>query len=112
MDEARCILKHCKWAFVYLMLFLCLWLCAFLLVSCQSKNSDAELIVKKWKGKEIVIPDDGSFVYTILGNDTILGYNLWDKPHKIVTYIDSIGCSICQLEVPLWNSDHTPPENQ
>ena len=42
------------------------------------------------------------FSYNILGRDTVLSVDLWKKPYKILTYIDSIGCSACQMDIPLW----------
>ena len=82
-------------ASIYLILF------TVLAISCQTKRDKVEKVIKEWQGKEILIPDV-NFAYNVLGRDTILGTDLWDKPYKILTYIDSIGCSACQMEIPLW----------
>ena len=44
----------------------------------------------------------GGFSYNILGTDTVLSVDIWKEPYKILTYIDSIGCSACQMDIPLW----------
>ena len=69
-------------------------------ISCQNNKSVVNQTVKEWQGKDILIPN-GNYTYTILGRDTLYT-DLWDKPYKILTYIDSIGCSACQMEIPQW----------
>jgi len=79
-----------------------LWILLFIIIfiSCQNKKSGGNKIVNKWQGKEILIPDDG-FTYNVLGHDTT-NMGLWDKSYKILTYVDSIGCSACQLGLHKW----------
>ena len=69
-------------------------------ISCRN-NKSANKIVNEWQGKEILIPDSG-FTYNVLGNDTTPRMDLWDKPYKILTYVDSIGCSACQMGLYNW----------
>jgi uncharacterized protein (DUF169 family) len=76
---------------------------SILLFSCHSnKNNDKKekltLIVKEWQNKTIQIPS-GPIEYKIAGRDTVCS-DVWDKPYKILTYIDSIGCTGCKLGFP------------
>lgn len=71
-----------------------------LFYSCQSdvKNHLAQL-VKEWEGKEILFPSNS--VFTIQGKDTI-EYSGNNSTYKIVTYVDSVGCTSCKLQLPRW----------
>jgi hypothetical protein len=69
--------------------------------SCQSRNEGIKNIVKEWMGKEITIHSEAKF--KTLGKDTLC-YDLWNKPYKIFTYIDSVGCTGCRLNLQRWES--------
>jgi hypothetical protein len=70
------------------------------LFSCQiSQTNKFNRIVQEWRGKEIILPID--IECTHLGRDTLYP-ELWNNSHKIFTYIDSIGCTSCQLGLPQW----------
>jgi hypothetical protein len=69
--------------------------------SCNSRQKEIEKIVKEWHGKEIIIPQQ--IEYKVLGCDTVC-YDLWDKPYKILTYVDSVGCSSCQMGLFFWKT--------
>ena len=86
---------------IYLTLF------TILAISCQTKKDKVEKVIKEWQGKEILIPD-GNFVYSVLGRDTFCA-DLWEKPYKILTYIDSIGCSACQMGLLDWRTKPGSP---
>ena len=74
--------------------------CIFVLCSCKmSHEKHSEKILQEWKQKEVIIPDDHSFKF--LGRDTMSKF-LWNKPYKIFTYIDSIGCTSCQFSLFDW----------
>jgi len=76
---------------IFIVLFFCF---------CQtSRNEDVKKIIKKWQGREILIPDE--IIFKTLGRDTVYTH-LWEKTYKIFTYIDSIGCSSCQLGLTDW----------
>ncbi len=78
-----------------------LLLVSFILFSCQfSSKQKIKHIVKQWQGKEIKIPQE-DMEYKILGRDTICP-ELWNKPYKVLAYIDSIGCSSCRLGLSSW----------
>lgn len=70
--------------------------------SCQSevKNQVSQL-VQKWEGKEILFPSNS--VFTIQGKDTINCLKS-NSDYKIVTYIDSIGCTSCKLQLVRWKT--------
>ena len=72
----------------------------FILCSCkESQKKQTERILNEWQGKEIIIPPAVTFKH--FGKDTLCNY-LWDKPYKIFVYVDSVGCSSCQLGLQAW----------
>lgn len=72
----------------------------FLLCSCQESEKDRiARLVKKWEGKEILFPTYS--IFTIQGNDTV-DFSFAETDYKIVTYIDSVGCTSCKLQLPRW----------
>ena len=69
---------------------------------CSCKESEKEKIarlVREWDGKEISFPSHS--VFTIQGKDTI-DFSFADAEYKIVTYVDSVGCTSCKLQLPRW----------
>lgn len=75
-------------------------LLSLLLYSC-SKTSETEQyakLVEQWQGKEIIIPTD----LKGLVQGVSIDYNINDCDYKILTYIDSIGCSTCKLNFAGW----------
>jgi hypothetical protein len=50
-------------------------------------------------GEEIILPSD--MEYKITGRDTLCP-ELWNKSYKFLTYVDSAGCTSCQLGIPQW----------
>ena len=50
-------------------------------------------------GREILFPFRS--VFTIQGKDTV-AFSLSDADYKVVTYIDSVGCTSCKLQLPRW----------
>lgn len=65
--------------------------------SCNGNNTSADA-VRQWMGKEIHIPEQMTF---ILQGDTIK-YNWTNSDYKIITFIDSAGCSECKMRLPMW----------
>lgn len=85
------------------MLFLRIILISFICLSFSScKENEKERIarlVSEWAGREVIFPSHP--VFTIQGKDTvILDYRNAD--FKVVTYIDSIGCTSCKLQLHRW----------
>lgn len=56
-------------------------------------------LVETWQGKEIRFPE--SSVYTLFGKDTV-DYTVGVKPHRILVYTDSVGCTSCKVQLPKW----------
>jgi len=56
-------------------------------------------LVNEWNGKEIKFPSRS--VFTIQGKDTV-DFEFVDADYKVVTYIDSVGCTSCKLQLPRW----------
>ena len=80
--------------YVYIIMFV------FTFLSCQDKNKEAMLrLVKEWDGKEIKFP--ARSVFTIQGKDTV-NFDFKDADYKVVTYVDSAGCTSCKLQLPRW----------
>lgn len=76
-------------------LFLCL-----ILASCKDANRKyAESIWQEWEHKEVLFPEH--LVFSIYGKDTV-NYSIKDSEYKIVTYVDSVGCTSCKLHLPRW----------
>jgi hypothetical protein len=69
------------------------------LLACQQSQKSAKTIVQEWQGKKIIKPFN--IEYKILGRDTIFS-DIWDKPYKILTYLDTVGCTSCQFKQYLW----------
>ena len=80
---------------------LILGLCVCLLVSSceESEKERLSRLVKEWEGKEILFPAHSTF--TIQGKDTV-DFQFQDAEYKVVTYIDSIGCTSCKLQLHRW----------
>lgn len=71
-----------------------------LFIGCQDKNKEEAInSVKEWMGKEILFPQNS--IFTIRGKDTI-GFNLNKSEYKIVSYIDTAGCTSCRLKLAEW----------
>lgn len=80
--------------FFYLSLLLVLY------SSCKESRQEAVArLVNEWNGKEILFPSHS--VFTRLGKDTV---DVSDGKGKycIVSYVDSIGCISCKLQLPKW----------
>ena len=78
-----------------------LGLCVCLLAaSCEeSEKERLSRLVKEWEGKEILFPAHS--IFTIQGKDTV-DFDFKDAEYKVVTYIDSVGCTDCKLQLPRW----------
>lgn len=76
-------------------------LCVCMLITSCSESEKERLsrLVKEWEGKEILFPAHSTF--TIQGKDTV-DFDFQDAEYKIVTYIDSIGCTSCKLQLYRW----------
>ena len=72
-------------------------LTCLLVNSCQSSYS--EKLVKEWSNKEIKFPDNPTF--TIYGEQST-DFTISGSNYKVLTYIDSIGCSSCKLNLSKW----------
>ncbi len=71
-----------------------------LFISCQEDmGTHIERLVQEWQGKEIRFPEKLTFTRYV--NDTI-EYYIPKSKNKIVTYVDSIGCISCKLQLPKW----------
>ena len=79
--------------------FLALCVCLFITSCSESEKERLGRLVKEWEGKEILFPAHSTF--TIQGKDTV-DFDYKDAEYKIVTYIDSIGCTSCKLQLHRW----------
>ena len=70
------------------------------LTSCkESRKDEIARLVKEWDGKEIRFPEHP--VFTIQGKDTV-DLSFRDAEYKVVSYVDSIGCISCKLQLANW----------
>lgn len=83
------------------MRFIHLYLCVvFLCCSCKEyRKEKINCLIREWNGKELIFPMHS--VFTIQGRDTV-DVNISNFQYKIVTYIDSTGCTSCKLQLPRW----------
>ena len=80
--------------------FITLIMCVWLLASCQESRKDVMLrLVSEWKEKEVKFPEHS--VFTVQGKDTV-DFEFLHADYKVVTYIDSVGCTSCKLQLPRW----------
>ena len=74
--------------------------CLLWFASCQeSEKERIARMVKEWDGKEIIFPAHS--VFTIQGRDTV-NFDYLSADYKVVTYVDSIGCTSCKLQLHRW----------
>lgn len=72
-----------------------------LLISCKPSNKQQMVtLAKDWIGREITFPQE--LVFTIQGNDTVFGEKERVYKHKIISYVDTTGCTTCKLQLPRW----------
>ena len=69
------------------------------MVSCGSGNKEQRDIVTEWIGKKLIIPDSLQFQI----GEIPIDYDFNDADYKIVTYIDSAGCTGCKMRLKKWN---------
>ena len=75
-------------------------MCVWMLASCEESREEAMLrLVNEWNGKEIKFHSRS--VFTIQGKDTV-DFEFGNADYKVVTYIDSVGCTSCKLQLPRW----------
>lgn len=74
----------------------------FLVAFCQeSEKEHIARLVNEWEEKEILFPPHS--VFTIQGKDTV-DFDCKGADYKIVTYVDSIGCTSCKLQLHSWKA--------
>ena len=72
----------------------------FLLASCQENDKERiARLLNEWNRKEIKFPDHS--VFTIQGKDTVT-MDFHNTDFKVITYVDSIGCTSCKLQLHRW----------
>ena len=83
----------------YLQILLALTL---IYTSCTDrKRTHIEQTVKNWQERKIHLPENATFVR--YGTDTI-NYDFSEAEYKILVYMDSAGCSGCQLKPDKWKA--------
>ncbi len=72
-----------------------------ILFSCKKGDQiqTIEQVVEEWTGKTVILPD--KFDCKVMGQDT-LASDLFQKPYKVLLYVDSMGCTSCKLRMPEW----------
>lgn len=59
-------------------------------------------IIEQWTNKEIVYPTN--MILTIQGTDTLFQEQEMSTPYTLISYVDSIGCTSCKLQLPRWKT--------
>lgn len=79
--------------------FIIIFFSVLALFSCvDSKKKDTIALLQEWEGKRVNFPSNP--VFTIQGEDT-LDYYI-QNTCKILTYIDTTGCTSCKLRLTEW----------
>ncbi|SEN91381.1 Protein of unknown function [Bacteroides sp. AR20] len=72
-----------------------------LMCSCKESTSDRIThLVKEWENREIIFPTQTAV--TVLGRDTAHNCFMLGNKYSIVTYVDSVGCTSCKLQLRKW----------
>lgn len=82
-------------------------ICLFciLLSSCESKRDRAVNIVEEWQGKTIILPSIKQYLpKTSNGDDSILIKDTSVYDFTILSYIDTLGCENCKLQLNGWKN--------
>lgn len=69
-----------------------------IITSCSGSNKEQQDIIAEWVGREIVIPEGLEFQ---VGNIPV-DYDFDAADFKIVTYVDSAGCTNCRMKLKDW----------
>lgn len=80
-------------------LLLGLCVCLFMASCSESEKARLSRLVNEWEGKEILFP--ARSIFTVQGKDTV-DFEFRDAEYKIVTYVDSVGCTGCKLQLHRW----------
>lgn len=84
------------WLMKRLFVYMCLLYVVILLGACTNRETK---IIDEWLNKVVLIPDD--LVYTRYGTDTV-EYSTQLSDYTILTYVDTVGCTSCQLQLERW----------
>jgi hypothetical protein len=72
----------------------------FIVFSCHTKKKEnMSQLVTEWQGKKIIFPEN--IVFTRYLTDTT-DYRIPDSEYKILIYVDSVGCTSCELQLSKW----------
>ena len=74
----------------------------FVILCFSCKETDKDLIIKlvnEWEGKEILIPSQTLFISY---GDSLIPKDRSHKDYTVITYVDSIGCISCKLQLNKW----------
>ncbi|WP_085537478.1 DUF1573 domain-containing protein [Massilibacteroides vaginae] len=75
-------------------------LCLTILFGCKETDKERlTRLVTEWQGKEIIFPENP--VFTVFLTDTV-EYNIPSAGHKVLVYVDSLGCTSCKLQLDRW----------
>lgn len=70
------------------------------LVSCKENEKERiTRLVNEWQGKEIKFPE--RMLFTRFVTDTV-DYQIPQADHKVLVYLDSVGCTSCKLQLHKW----------
>ena len=78
------------------------WMMSLVAFASCKNNANTNMIsniVREWQGKEVLFPDNP--VFTIYGLDTV-DYKFRTADYKVVSYVDSVGCLSCKLQLDKW----------
>lgn len=75
----------------------------FFVYSCKESATDRiSHLINEWGNKEIVYP--ARIYFTVYGQDTIPSYLVPNSEYSILTYVNTVDCISCKLQLPGWLS--------
>lgn len=91
MEFSVCDNKRIMKGLVIVLLFLIMSSCK------KSETEHISFMLQQWQDREILFPLNS--VFTIQGMDTV-NFPI-NRKWKVLTYVDSAGCTSCKLQLPL-----------
>lgn len=87
-------------AFIYKYIFL-LGIIHFCTSCVDKEKQEAARLVKDWSGKEIKFPAKMDFINS---SGQLVDFDFSTANHKVLVYVDSIGCTSCKLKLGQWKN--------
>lgn len=78
----------------------CIFLSCLLIGCKESETERITNLVKSWQGRTMYFPPDAELLS--FNGDSTYKYGIKRTDYAVVTYVDSLGCMSCKLQLPEW----------